>query len=412
MPVLDRDALAESPLADLHLLAAELGVDGFRRLRRDDLIDAILARPEGEGEDAQQEPAPATDVEPEGTEVEPEAIEVEAEATEDEPEATEDEPEATEDEPPTRGRRRRRGGRGRRRDGDEEEDAPRAEAAADEEADAEGSAEGTVELLGNGSAFLRLSPPDPSDDDVYVSAAQVRRCELVSGDRVAGPVRPPRRSERHPSLVRVETINGRPADEVAEGTPWEDLPADFARSPWALGTEDAALEAVARHAPFGRGSRVLVVGPSRAGKTRLLFALAGVLKAADGVEVSVALAGARPEESGLWREADVETTASLSFSASPDAQAQAIENAVEQARRAAARGSDAVVLIDTLAYLPPGGARRILAAARNIPDGGSLTLVATAPEPLGGETTVVALSGDGTVDPERSGTLRADLLAG
>ncbi len=81
-----------------------------------------------------------------------------------------------------------------------------------------------VELLGNGSGFLRTSPPEPSDDDVYISAAQVRRCELVSGDAVTGPMRPPRRSERYPSLVRVDTINGRPADEVAEGTHFDDLP--------------------------------------------------------------------------------------------------------------------------------------------------------------------------------------------
>jgi transcription termination factor Rho len=405
MPVLDRDALGESPLADLHLLAAELGVDGFRRLRRDDLIEAILARPGGREDAAAQEPDPEPDARSETDETD------DTDDTDETEEA--DEADEADDEPTARGRRRRRGGRGRaRRDERDERDdaAPEPAATPEEEPASERTVEGAVELLGNGSAFLRLSPPDPSDDDVYVSAAQVRRCELVSGDRVAGPVRPPRRSERHPSLVRVETINGRPAEEVAEGTPWEELPADFARSPFVFGDDDAALEAVARHAPIGRGSRALVVGPSRAGKTRLLLALAGVLTAVDGLEVSVALAGARPEEAGLWREAGFESTASLSFSASPDAQAQAIENAVEQARRAAARGADAVVLIDTVAYLPSGNARRILAAARNIPDGGSLTLVATAPEPLGGETTVVALSPDGTVDPEHSGTLRADLL--
>ena len=70
---------------------------------------------------------------------------------------------------------------------------------------------------------LRIDPPEPSDGDVYVSAAQVRRCELVSGDRVAGPVRTARRSERYPSLVRVDTINGAPADAVAEGTHYDDL---------------------------------------------------------------------------------------------------------------------------------------------------------------------------------------------
>ena len=86
------------------------------------------------------------------------------------------------------------------------------------------TAEGVVELLGNGSAFLRVDPPEPSDGDVYISAAQVRRCELVSGDRVTGPVRTPRRSERYPSLVRIDTINGASADTVSDGARYEDLP--------------------------------------------------------------------------------------------------------------------------------------------------------------------------------------------
>ena len=77
------------------------------------------------------------------------------------------------------------------------------------------SVEGVVELLANGSGFVRVHGPESSEDDVYISAAQVRRCELVSGDRVSGPVRTPRRSERYPSLVRVDTINGAPADSVA-----------------------------------------------------------------------------------------------------------------------------------------------------------------------------------------------------
>src|SRR3954453_22739836 len=93
-------------------------------------------------------------------------------------------------------------------------------AAADEREDR--VVEGTVELLANGSGFMRVPPPEPTDDDVYISAAQVKRCELVAGDRISGPMRTPRRSERFPSLVRVDTINGRPAEEVAEGTRFED----------------------------------------------------------------------------------------------------------------------------------------------------------------------------------------------
>src|SRR4051794_7338438 len=159
MSVLDRAALEDSPLADLHALASELGIDGFRRLRREALIDAILERQGGEAGAG----APV--------------------------DAEERAPADTDDEPPRRPRRR--GGRGRaRRDGDE----PATEVA--EAEPTERVAEGVVELLSNGSGFLRVAPPDPSDNDVYISAAQVRRCELVSGDRVTGPVRPPRRSER------------------------------------------------------------------------------------------------------------------------------------------------------------------------------------------------------------------------
>ena len=120
----------------------------------------------------------------------------------------------------------------------------------------ERDASGTVELLPNGSGFLRVSPPEPSDDDVYISAAQVRRCELVSGDEVAGPVRAPRRSERYPSLIRVDTINGRSADEVSEGTKYDDLPCTYATERIALDADDATLKAIEWLTPFGRGSRV------------------------------------------------------------------------------------------------------------------------------------------------------------
>jgi transcription termination factor Rho len=273
-----------------------------------------------------------------------------------------------------------------------------------------------VELLGNGSGFIRLTPPEPTDDDVYISAAQVKRCELVSGDRIAGPVRPARRSERFPSLIRVDTINGRPADEVAEGTRFEDLPATFATERFELGSEDPTVKAIEWLTPFGKGSRVVIAGPARAGKSEALRRVAGALAALEGLDVSLVLAGVRPEEIG---EAAVEPAAALSFAASSDAQAQAVEQAIEQGRRVAARGGDAVVLIDTLDGLPPAPARRALAAARNIADGGSLTVVATAAAPVGGETTVVALDAAlvalgrfPALDLATSGVLRPELLVG
>jgi transcription termination factor Rho len=108
----------------------------------------------------------------------------------------------------------------------------------------------------------------------------------------------------------------------------------------------------------------------------------------------------------------------LSFAASPDARGRALEHVVETAARTAARGPDALVLIDTLAGLHPHTARKILAFARNLRDGGSLTIVATAAEPVGGETTVIALDpalaagGGPSLDLIASGTLRAELLVG
>ncbi len=401
MSVLDRDALEASPLADLHAIASELSIDGYRRLRRAELIDRILG--EGDGGDAPEASASS--------------------------EAAEDAEAAGDAPAPRRRTRSRRGGRARTEEpAAEARPEAQSEAAPEAEADAEApeaaapapreedTVEGVVELLPNGSGFIRVDPPEPSDHDVYVSAAQVKRCELVSGDRIAGPRRAPRRSERFASLVRVETVNGRPVEEATGGR-FEDLPAAFATERLALG--DEALAAVEAVAPFGRGSRVTIAGPAGSGKTELLRRIAAVLAAEDGVEVSIALAGVRPEEIAQWNEAETAPTSAVSFEASSDAQGHAVDLVVDQGRRMAARGAHVVVLIDTLAGLHSGAARRALAAARNIVDGGSLTVVATALAPVGGETTVLVLSSRlaaaghfPAVDVAASRTHRAELLVG
>ncbi len=169
--MLQRDALEASPLADLHELANEVGLEGFRRLRKADLIDRLL-------ESAGGAPAPA------------------AKKTDDDDDASE---------APARSRRSRRG-RGSRSEESGDEERSEGGDRRPEQRDAEG----VVEVLPNGTGFLRVNHPENSDDDVYVSAAQVRRCELVTGDKIAGPVRAARRSEKYPSLIRVTTINGHP----------------------------------------------------------------------------------------------------------------------------------------------------------------------------------------------------------
>jgi transcription termination factor Rho len=418
MAVLDRSSLEESPLADLHVIARELGLDGYRRLRKADLISAILERQGGDAGTAAPEATAEAEEKPKRTRRSRRKKDPEVETEEEAAEAVAEEG-TTDEDAEDRPARRSRSRRSRSRDESREEQAADEK---DKDKDKDRSdkiAEGTVELLGNGSGFLRVSPPDPSDDDVYVSAAQVRRCELVSGDIVSGPVRAPRRSERYPSLIRIDTINGRPADEVSEGTPFDELPAQFPTQRFSLGSDDATLKAIEWLTPLGRGSRVTITGAARAGKTEALKRLAGALAKIEGLEVSVVLAGARPEEIAEWKASEPAPVATLTLAASADAQAGAIERALDTAKRIAARGGDAVVLIDSLSGLAPGVARRALAAARDIVDGGSLTIVATADEPVGGETTVIALDVTLTstgrfpaLDLVASGTLRPELLVG
>jgi transcription termination factor Rho len=424
MPVLERSELEASPLADLHAIADQLGIEGFRRMRKDALIDAILGTPQADG-DAAGETYGDADGDAEH--------EVRA--------------------PRVRRRRSVRLRRSRDRDG-EEHDAEdgAADGVDDVGADIEHpggadversgdtssggtaeepagrapareqrarSAEGVVEVLGNGSAFLRVNPPEPSDEDVYISAAQVRRCELVSGDRVGGPVRTPRRSERYPSLVRVDTINGAPADTVSEGVHYDELPVAYPSERLALGADDRTLEAIEWLTPLGRGSRAVIVGQRHAGKTHTLRRLLDALHGRPGLELSLVLVGVRPEEIADWREGPVVPAAALGLGTSADAQDQAVERTLDTAKRVAARGGDALVLIDTLDGLHPHAARKALAAARNLREAGSLTIIATATAPFGGETTVIALDPKLTLsgrqpilDLAASGTLRPELLVG
>jgi transcription termination factor Rho len=410
MTVLDRSELESSPLADLHAIADQLGLEGFRRLRKADLIDTILGDAEGSGGESAENPEPEADAGPEEGGQEEETVSKRPSRRSSRTRARGGDA----------GRERSRGSRGGR--------APRGGAGREDgESDGERGAriaEGVVELLGNGSAFLRVDPPEASDEDVYISAAQVRRCELVSGDRVKGPVRMPRRSERYPSLVRIEEINETPAGEVAAGERYDERPVAYPSERFELGGEDATLQAIEWLTPFGKGSRVVIAGPSRAGKSQLLRALAGALSAKKDLETTLLLTGVRPEEIAEWGGGEDEGELSLtpgvalSFASSPDAQGQAMENALETAKRTAARGGDALVLVDSLDGLHSHTARKVLAAARNLRDGGSLTILATATKAPGGETTVIALDpelalgGGPPLDLIHSGTARAELLVG
>ncbi|HEY3759066.1 MAG TPA: Rho termination factor N-terminal domain-containing protein [Solirubrobacteraceae bacterium] len=454
MAVLERSELEASPLADLHAIADQIGLDGFRRLRKADLIDTILDRSGGADaetgkQDGEEEDA-ASDRPASRRRRASRTRRARSTSDDDEPEAPASADAEEEDKPETprrrapRPRRTRLTGdgeqeresrgagesaeraprRGAARGGREERPSTREERSSTREPrerSEEREVEGVVELLGNGSAFLRVSPPEASDEDVYVSAAQVRRCELVSGDRVSGPVRPRRPSERYPSLARVDTINGASADSVAEGTRYEDLPVTYPTERMELDAEDPTLSALEWLTPIGRGSRVLIVGAARAGKTEVLRRVRDALSGRDGLELMIVLSGVRPEEIAAWREgADaVAPAAALNLAASAELQGQTVEHVVETAKRVAARGGDVVVLVDSLDGLPPHVARRVLASARNLAEGGSLTVIATATRPFGGESTVIALDVALTstgrlpaLDLANSGTVKPELLVG
>jgi transcription termination factor Rho len=418
MSVLDRSELEASSLADLHQIADQIGLEGFRRLRKADLIDALLGeRPEdGDGGPAEERPR-ARRIRTRSRSRRASAKSDAADEDDEKPEVSDED--ADNEPPPRRGRGRSRGGA--QREPHRPQSGAREPGGSDSEPrEPDPVREGVVEILGNGSALLRVGPSESSDDDVYVSAAQVRRCELVPGDRVSGPVRPPRRSERHPSLIRVETINGASADSVvAEGTRYDDQEVAYPSEHLMFDSEDPTLKAIEWLTPIGRGSRVVIAGGERAGKTEALRRIAATLVGREGLELSLVLAGARPEEIAEWQDGPLAPAVSLSFAASPDAQGQAVEGAIETAKRLATRGADAVVLIDTLVNLHPHSARKALAAARNLKEGGSLTVIATAAHALGGETTVIVLdpllAGTGrfpALDLVHSGTLRPELLVG
>jgi transcription termination factor Rho len=389
MSVLDPRELEASPLADLHALASELGLEGFRRLRKQDLIRQIVTAQGGEM------PEPEADVpEPELEAAAPEPAAVAGEEDSPDDDSAEelfDDADAV-------------GDRGAAEDEEQEE---REEQEEEREEDVRS---GILDVLPNGSGFIRAEPYKQSREDVYVSPAQIRRCELRPGDEVAGPVRPPRRNERHPSLVRVATVNGQDADSPSERSRFDSLTA-------AWPTERLAGPSALADTPFGKGSRVAIGGPPGAGATYLLREAVKVLRERHSdLEVIVVLAGVRPEEAADWTDAGVEV-AGGAYDGSVDEQAQVAELAVQRAKRSVEAGKDVVVVIDSLDALPPSTARRVFGAGRNATDAGSLTVVAstgTAAEPHRMATTHVTLEPREGETPRLapgSGTLRRDLLS-
>lgn len=315
---------------------------------------------------------------------------------------------------------------------------------------------GVLEIMPEGIGFLRQNYAI-GPDDVYVSQAQLRRYELRNGDLVLGVVRPPRESERHYGLLKVESINGLDPEEARKRVNFENLTPVFPDKRFDLetGRDILSSRVINLIAPIGRGQRGMVVSPPKAGKTTILKQIANSISTKHPeVHLIIALIGERPEEvTDMDRSVDAEVVAST-FDEPVTSHVRSAEIALERAKRLVEIGRDVVILMDSLTRLAraynlvvnPSGRtlsggmdpsalyppKRFFGAARNIEDGGSLTIIATALVDTGSRLDDVVyeeFKGTGNmelhlsrrlqerrvfpaIDIERSSTRREDLLLG
>jgi transcription termination factor Rho len=205
----------------------------------------------------------------------------------------------------------------------------------------------------------------------------------------------------------VETVNGGDA-EPPEQRPW------FGELTPVFPSARLPVPSAFKAAPFGRGSRVLIVGPPGAGATSLLREIATELAKLEDVALEVVLVGVRPEEVTEWRRREELDVVGGSFDRSPETQAQAAELAVERAKRRVERGGHAALLVDSLDGLPTAAQRHVFGAARATGEGGTLTVVGTAgsgSHTLRWATTRIVLEPGGKPSRAESGTLGADRLS-
>ena len=317
---------------------------------------------------------------------------------------------------------------------------------------------GILEIMSEGIGFLRAANYRISDQDVYVSQAQLRRYDLRSGDLVIGNVRPPRESERHYGLLKVESVNGLKPEDASRRPFFENLTPIFPdkRFDLEVAREPYAPRLINLIAPIGRGQRGLIVSPPKAGKTTILKQIANAIsKKYSDVHLMVALIGERPEEvTDMDRSVDAEVIAST-FDEPVTAHVRTAEIALDRAKRLVEIGRHVVILMDSITRLAraynlvvnPSGRtlsggmdpsalyppKRFFGAARNIDeDGGSLTIIATCLVDTGSRLDDVVyeeFKGTGNmelhlsrrlqerrifpaVDIERSSTRREELLLG
>ncbi len=265
--------------------------------------------------------------------------------------------------------------------------------------------EGTLEILPDGFGFLRAPGYNylPGPDDIYVSPSQIRRFNLRTGDTISGQVRQPKDSERYFALLKVEAVNFKNPELAAETILFDNLLPLYPDRKMNLEAEsdNYSMRVIDLMSPIGFGQRGLIVSPPKAGKTMLLQDIANsIVKAHPEVVLMIVLIDERPEEvTDMARNVDAEVVSST-FDEPSERHVQVAEMVIEKAKRVVEQGHDVVILLDSITRLaraynsvmPPSGKilsggvdsnaldrpKRFFGAARNIEDGGSLTIIATA----------------------------------
>ncbi|HUU81712.1 MAG TPA: transcription termination factor Rho [Acidobacteriota bacterium] len=266
--------------------------------------------------------------------------------------------------------------------------------------------EGVLEILPDGFGFLRAPDANylPGPDDIYISPSQIRRFNLRTGDTIAGQIRPPKASERYFALLKVEKINHEDPELAREKILFDNLTPLYPDERIRLETtssDNYCARIMDLMTPVGKGQRGLIVAPPRTGKTMLLQNIANSMSANDkSLHKIVLLIDERPEEvTDMARSVDAEVISST-FDEPPQRHVQVAEMVIEKAKRLTECKLDVVILLDSITRLaraynsvvPPSGKilsggldsnalhkpKRFFGAARNIEEGGSLTIIATA----------------------------------
>jgi transcription termination factor Rho len=430
---MDRSVLEGKLIPELQQIAQGMGIEGAQKLRKAGLIDAIVSNTGGSSEassatgvPADPQPAQTERTMPSNGEARADDRPIENRPREDRPREDRPRDERPRDDRPRDQRPEGDRPQGERSDGRDdgqgggrdrrarpsredrrrvrEERRLREEAERAEELQNAPVLTGLLDILPEGYGFLRTSGYLPGPEDIYVSLSQVRRFALRKGDTVAGKVRRPKDNEKYFALLDLDTVNGMDVEAARTRANFDKLTPLFPDDRFRLegGPLEVAQRIIDMVAPIGKGQRGMVVSPPKAGKTTILKQIAnGIINSSPDTHVIVLLVDERPEEVTDWqRTVQAAEVVYSTFDKPADQHIQVTELVLERARRLAEMGQDVAILLDSVTRLaraynlaaPASGKilsggvdstalyppKRFFGAARNIEEGGSLTIIASA----------------------------------